>query len=123
LKPLVSVAGLGGALWLGLFAIASAGPLEDGQSAYARGAYGEAVRLWRPLAERGSPRAQCLMGLSYSLGRGVPQDYSKAAYWYRKAAQQGDSEARINLGAMYAEGLSVPQDYAEAIRLWSMASD
>ncbi len=123
MKRLVSAAGLGGALCMFMISVACAGPLEDGQSAYARGEYANAIRLWQPLAQEGQPRAQCLLALSYALGRGVPQDYSKAAYWYQMAAQQGDAEARVNLGAMYAEGLSVRQDYAKAIKLWSMASN
>ena len=47
---------------------AAAGPLEDGSSAYQRGDYATALRLWRPLAEHGDPRVQYNLGLMYGMG-------------------------------------------------------
>ena len=44
---------------------AVAGPFEDGATAYAKGDYGTALRLWRPLAEQGDARAQYNLGLMY----------------------------------------------------------
>lgn len=37
---------------------AAAGPVEEGVAAYKRGDYATALRLWRPLAEQGDPRAR-----------------------------------------------------------------
>jgi TPR repeat protein len=48
----------GGVLALALFGSAMAGPLEDGEGAYHRGDYAEAMRLLRPLAEQGDANAQ-----------------------------------------------------------------
>ena len=42
-----------------------------GQSAYAAGRFVEALRIWRPLAESGDPRAAFGLGLLYDLGEGV----------------------------------------------------
>ncbi len=36
----------------------NAGPYENGLAAYQRGDYATALRLWRPLAERGDADAQ-----------------------------------------------------------------
>ena len=41
---------------------ARAGPLEDGKAAYERKDYATALRLLRPLAERGDARAQGGLG-------------------------------------------------------------
>ena len=50
----------------------------------------------------------------YYKGRGVQQDYNKAAYLLAKAAEQGghgDTEAQILLASMYDQGKGVPQDH------------
>jgi uncharacterized protein len=115
--------GLGAAIAVCLAGAAAAGPFEDGQTAYANGDYQAAVQIWRPLAERGDPRAEYMLGLAFNLGRGVPRDNAAAVVWYRKAAEQGLAAAEANLGAMYADGESVPQDYAQAITWWRKASN
>jgi hypothetical protein len=102
---------------------AAAGPFEDGQTAYAGGDYQGAVQIWRPLAERGDPRAEYMMGLVFNLGRGVTRDNAAAVQWYQRAANHGVAAAQVNLGTMYANGDSVPQDYAQAIKWWRKASD
>jgi TPR repeat protein len=37
-------------------------------------------------------------GVQYAEGRGVPQDYNKAAKYYRAAAEKGLSAAQYDLG-------------------------
>src|SRR5438445_3076241 len=49
---------------------AYAGPWEDGMVAYNRGGYVPAIRLFRPLAEAGNPKAQNQIGLMYRKGEG-----------------------------------------------------
>jgi TPR repeat protein len=63
-----------GVLALALFGSAMAGPLEDGEAAYHRGDYAEAMRLLRPLAEQGDANAQSQLGAMYTFGDGVPHD-------------------------------------------------
>jgi hypothetical protein len=46
---------------------------DAGQSAYAAGRFIDALRIWRPLADRGDPRAAFGLGLLYDLGEGVGQ--------------------------------------------------
>ncbi len=101
---------------------AHAGPLEDGVAAYERKDYATALRLLRPLAERGDTRAQGGLGFMYTIGRGVPQDYAEAANWYLKAAEQGSAGAQNILGVMYLSGRGVPQDDAEAHMWFTLAS-
>ena len=66
-------------------------------------------------AEQGLAQAQHNLGLMYSKGHGVPQDYAKAVEWYRRAAEQGNATAQNNLGVMYDNGQGVPQDHAKAV--------
>ena len=62
-------------LWLA--APVAAGPFEDGNAAYERGDYTNALRLLRPLAYQGVARAQYNLGVMYDEGQGVPQDYAR----------------------------------------------
>ena len=61
--------------------------------------------------------AQANLGIMYTEGLGVSQDYREAVRWYRRAADQGYAIAQRNLGVMYAEGLGVSQDYVSA-HMW-----
>jgi TPR repeat protein len=54
------------------------------------------------------------MGYLYTLGRGVPQDYTQAAIWYRRAADQGHSGAQYELGLLYDKGQGVPVNVIQA---------
>jgi uncharacterized protein len=105
-----------GVLAAALIGTAVAGPFEDGQAAYRRDDYSEALRLWGQLADQGNARAQFSTGKMYYIGhQGVLRDNAKADAWYRKAADQGFDYAQFNLGVAYEDGgLGVPQDYALA---------
>jgi TPR repeat protein len=96
---------------------AMAEPFEDGLAASQRGDFATALRLWRPLAEQGDPRAQFRLGLMYANGDGVAQNYSQAAIWYLRGAEQGDTRAQFFLGVMYDLGVGVLQDYVAA-HMW-----
>ena len=98
-----------------------AGPVEDGLTAAARGDYATALRLWRPLAERGDVNAQLYVGLSYAHGRGVPIDDATAALWYRMAAERGNAEAQVDLGVAYESGRGVTRDLAKSVELYRRA--
>ena len=96
---------------------------QQGVSAYKRGNYETALAAFRPLAAKGVPKAQAILGLMYSYGEGVSVDYSEAAKWYRKAAEQDYGVAQYNLGVLYAEGKGVPQDTEEAVRWLTRAAN
>jgi TPR repeat protein len=101
---------------------AAADSFEDGLSAYGRGDFMLAARLYRPLADRGDASAQVGLGAMYANGQGVPLDYREAVKWYRKAAKQGNAQAQVGLGVMYVQGRGVPQDAQEAVKWYSRAA-
>ena len=76
---------------------AVAGPWEDGMAAYNRGDYMPAIRLFRPLAEQGSAKAQHLIGVMYHKGEGVARNSVRAFAWFSLAAAHGDSDAKAKL--------------------------
>jgi len=91
-------------------------------SAFDRGDFAAALRLWKPLAEQGDASAQSNLGVMYANGQGVAQDYAAAVTWYRRAAEQGYASAQYNLGLRYAEGQGVPQDYVQAHKWFNLAA-
>ena len=109
-------------LALGLSEPLLAGQLEDANAAYQKQDYTAALRLLRPLANRGDADAQFKLGYMYDNGQGVPKDYVEAAKWYRLAADQGDARAQNNLGSLYFRGEGVPKDYVLAYMWRNLAS-
>ncbi|MDH3639455.1 MAG: SPOR domain-containing protein [Gammaproteobacteria bacterium] len=81
-----------------------------GQSAFNGQDYDLAMRVWKPLAEKGDAEAQYSLGFMYESGWGTKKDYQQAYDWYSKAADQGHSKAQYNLGLLYFRGLGVDQD-------------
>jgi TPR repeat protein len=53
------------------------------------------------LRDRGIPRAQHNLGLSYAEGLGVPLGYGEGLVWLRKAADQDNAHAPNYLGVLY----------------------
>lgn len=80
-------------LLLGFTTPVVAGPLEDADAAIKRRDYATALRLIRPLAERGNANAQYNLGVFYDNGLGVPQDKVNAYMWLSLAAAQGRESA------------------------------
>jgi len=54
----------------------------------------------RPLAEKGHPEAQFLLGKAYHSGKGMEADLEEAEHWYRLAAAQHHPRALNNLGLL-----------------------
>ena len=71
-----------------------------------------AIAIWRPLAEKGDPRALSNLGVMYENGRGVPADLAEAVRLYKLAAAQGYAPGQHNLGVMYANARGVAGDDA-----------
>jgi TPR repeat protein len=97
---------------------AFAGPWEDGMVAYNRGDYMPAIRLFRPLAEQGNPKAQSLLGVMYRKGEGVARNSVRAFLWFSRAAAHGDARAKAELHevsqTMTPEEISEAQAMAQA---------
>jgi TPR repeat protein len=68
-------------------------------------------------AAQGNADAQFNLGLMYSIGQGVAQNYAEAAKLFHLAAVQGNADAQFNLGIMYDTGKGVAQDYVRA-HMW-----
>jgi TPR repeat protein len=81
--------------------------LALGVAAYGVPEYARAFRILMPLAERGFPEAQAIIGDFYLLGLGgvVPVDGPEAVRWYREAAGGGYALSCWNLYSLYTSGL------------------
>jgi TPR repeat protein len=90
---------------------ALAGPWEDGMVAYNRGDYVPAMRLFRPLAEAGNPKAQNQIGLMYRKGEGIPRSPARAFMWFSLAAKRGDAKAKAELRAV--SGTMTPAEISQ----------
>jgi uncharacterized protein len=101
---------------------AGAATFRQGQAAYAREDFASAARIFIPLAKGGDAAAQTCLGFMFENGRGVPQNYTEAAYWYRRAAEQGNSTAQYSLGLLYDKGFGVRQDTVEAGKWLNLAT-
>ncbi len=66
---------------------------QAGIDAYNSKDYATALSEWRPLAEKGVAEAQYKLGMLYSMGYGVPQDFVQAHKWYSLAGANGDKGA------------------------------
>lgn len=73
-------------------------------------------------AAQGNTMAQVNLGVMYTNGWDVTQDYKEAVRLFRLAAAKGDARAQFNLGLMYHNGQGVIQDYKEAVRWYRLAA-
>src|SRR5260370_13751855 len=75
-------------------AVGLASPADEAgtaEIAFQRADYAKALKLARPLAEAGEPRAETIVGSAYYRGRGVAPNDSAAAKWVPLAAAQGNA--------------------------------
>ncbi|HLG89244.1 MAG TPA: tetratricopeptide repeat protein [Alphaproteobacteria bacterium] len=92
------------------------------QDALNRGDWVGAVRLWRPLAERGDVNAEYNLGVMYDQGHGVGMNKAEAARWYLKAAERGMSPAMLNLGNIIVLSSRGPADMVSAYKWFLVAA-
>ena len=112
IMALVSVSGASSVAW--------AGPWEDGMVVYNRGDYVPAIRLFRPLAEKGNPKAQSVIGVMYRKGEGVARSSARAFMWFSLAAARGDAKAKAELHEVSKEMTPVEISTAIASIDWNM---
>jgi TPR repeat protein len=122
---------------------------DEGNAAYDRGDFDEALRLLRPLADQGDYPAQLTLAMMYYDGEGVPQDHAEAARWlrlaadsnpddgfvrgmlgnieetekHRRRAYDGDPEGQYRLGTSYRAGWGVPADLVQAHMWMTLAAE
>ena len=112
-KRLILVAGK----WVILVFLASAlhADFDSAANAYRTKDYLGALQEFKPLAERGDPRAQTVLALMYKYGEGTRQDLDNSFAWYRKAAELGYAPAQYHTGVMLADGVGIETDVEQAI--------
>lgn len=74
--------------------------VRSGVEAWADGDFAEAVAAWQGPAAAGDADAQFNLAQAYRLGRGVPQDESRAEALYASAARQGHLRAADTYGLL-----------------------
>lgn len=82
----------------------------------------EAVHLLQKAADRRSPQAEHFLAMLFEYGRGVSQDFHKAAMYYKRAAEQHNVESMYNLALMYMFNRGVQQDFLLAMPLLQKAA-
>ena len=93
----------------------------SGERAYSLGQFAKAIEEFRPLVERGHPKAQMMIGLMYLQGNGYPRSAEKAAVWLYKAATKGDHSAQLVLGSQLLYGQGLPPNLPAAIMWLTLA--
>lgn len=88
------------AVLLGTSAPLGAQSVQAGITAWQHSDFESAVRIWRPLADKGDPDAQFNLAQAYRLGRGVPVNLALAQSWLKRAALQGHVDAETTLGLL-----------------------
>jgi uncharacterized protein len=94
---------------------------ELGRAQLAAKNYIEANQLFEAAIKGGSIDAIGALGISYFLGRGIPQSYQRAFELFTKGADLNDPGSMVSLGAMYADGRFVQKDPAKSQALYSKA--
>jgi TPR repeat protein len=84
--------------------------------------YSFAFTWFQKSAEQEYAPAQNDLGTLYRYGRGVAQDYVKAAELYMKAAEQGDANGEFNMAVMYDKGYGIPADSGKAFEFFQRAA-
>jgi TPR repeat protein len=101
----------------------AAGPWEDGMVAYNRGDYVPAMKLFRPLAQAGNPKAQNVLGVMYRKGEGVGRSSTRAFMWFSLAAKKGDANAKASLQEMSKDMTAAEMSHAKQMMAACEASN
>ena len=89
---------------------------QQSGDAYTKAAMADENIEWLEMGvKQGNAEAALNLAGMAETGRGVPQDYKRAAELYQIAADAGIVQAQAALGKLYANGEGVPQDNKKAI--------
>lgn len=102
-------------------AVATDKEFRAGLSAYNKGDFIGAFRIWLQQAELGYANSQAGLGFLFHRGLGVQANSREAAHWLRQGADQGQAEAQLMLGMLYFYGSGVPQSYVHAFAWCDLA--
>jgi hypothetical protein len=87
--------------------------------------YAEAIRYYRPAAERTTPKPNGISPCSTPMAQGVAANPSEAFNWFRKAAAKGDTVAAVGGSAIPAMIFALVNAGTEGAKGWGipMATD
>lgn len=102
---------------------ATAGPLEDAETAYLRGDRATTLRILQAHVKRETRQSQSMLGTLFPPCRDVSADYVEVVALFRAGAELGDSRAQFNLGNAYFFGNGVPKDDTEAVKWYRLAAE
>src|SRR5260221_12553672 len=94
MRRLAAIFGLASLLMAGT---AHGAAYDDAFAAYQKGDYALALKLFKPLAEKGDGKAQYNVGTMYNNSLGVKTDYVEAAKWHKMVAGQWTIYAQFDL--------------------------
>ncbi len=77
----------------------------------------------RSAALKGDATAAYEVALRFAEGKGVPQDFEKAARWFERASSVGVVPAQFRLGTLHEKGLVGKKDINLARELYAKAAD
>lgn len=97
-------------------------PLDPAYKALNDGDYESARALADPLAAKGDPAANHLLGYLYEKGLGVRADIGAALRHYGDAAIAGNADAQVALGLLAFDGGGVYPDYERAAGWFRLAA-
>lgn len=110
-------------VWMSAPSFADPAVLAAAQEAITRGQGREALRLLRPLAQKGDRDASYWLGRLYFYDvPGVPRNDRRAAQWFARAARDGHRDAQYKLGGLYYLGRGVERSLPLAIAWWREAA-
>lgn len=95
----------------------------DAFSAYLKGDYLSAYKIWVSLANHGDVDAQFNLGTLYDNGLGVKRDVKTAAHWYGLAASSNVVEAQLVFASILTNGEIGSPDVKSAIENISSAAN
>jgi tetratricopeptide (TPR) repeat protein len=97
---------------------------DKGKELYFAAKYGEAMPVFKSLAEQGHIRSMHFLGtLYYFGGTGLNKDLKESLKWYAKAADFYDTESYEPMGDLYFYGKDIPKNYSESFKWYKMSVD
>ena len=83
----------------------------------------DGIHLMEVSADKGYVPAMDTLGVIFSQGKYVLQDYARSRHWYEMAATNGDAGAEAQVGTFYHYGLGVAPDRDMTIKYYRMAAE
>jgi len=96
---------------------------DAGWPAFKNKDYQLALKVWKPLADRGNVAAQFQLGLMYRDGIGVQQDQTQSLKWFEWAADNQYPAAQVLVGTMYEHGTGVEKNAGKAAGWFQKAAE